>query len=177
MPTFQCTRAGFPTTAARYPSKASRRAADAEASRRLSSPDRAAMVRWNRTMAAVAAALAVLVDAGAPGIATASGTPDSKRRAELDVLGFLQQDRGHRWVLQHRKGRILFPRLYNPKTRLLRNNTLARCRRAQNPHRRGRFFCVVRPARHRRHEGLHVRYVRFAGGYFRLTWLNYQRGS
>ena len=134
------------------------------------------MVRNNRALAAVAA-LGVAVDGGAAGIAVAARAPIPKRQAELDVLGFLQQDRGRRWVLRHPGGRILSARLYNSRTHLLRNNTTASCRRSQNRNRQGRFFCVVRPASHRRYEGLHVRYVRFAEGYFRITWLYYRRGS
>jgi hypothetical protein len=103
--------------------------------------------------------------------------PDPKRvQAERDVLGFLQQDRGRRWVLRHPGGRRVFSRLYDPRTQLLRNNTQVTCRRARGPRRRGRFYCVVRPARHRLHEGLHVRYVHYSGlgGYFRIKWLYYR---
>jgi hypothetical protein len=70
----------------------------------------------------------------------------------------------------------VFSRLYDPRTQLLRNNTQVTCRRARGPRRRGRFYCVVRPARHRLHEGLHVRYVHYSGlgGYFRIKWLYYR---
>jgi hypothetical protein len=127
-------------------------------------------------MAVAAAALAVLVDGVTPGFAAPTSAPDPKQQAESDVLGFLQEARGHRWVLSHPGGRILFPRLYDPHTQLLRNNTSVRCVRSQDRRHRGRFFCVVRPGRHRRHEGLHVRYIRFAEGYFRIKWLYYRRG-
>jgi hypothetical protein len=72
----------------------------------------------------------------------------------------------------------VFSRLYDPRTQLLRNNTQVTCRRARGPRRRGRFYCVVRPPRHRLHEGLHVRYVHYSGlgGYFRIKWLYYRRG-
>jgi hypothetical protein len=110
-------------------------------------------------------------------MATAARVSDPKKvQAERNVLGFLQQDRGRRWILRHRGGRRVFPRLYNSRTQLLRNNTSVRCRRSQNPHRRGRFFCIVRPAQHRRHEGLHIRYLRLGDAYFRIKWLYYRRG-
>jgi hypothetical protein len=127
-------------------------------------------------MAVAAVALAVGVVGVTAGIAAPSRAPDPKQQAESDVLGFLQEARGHRWVLRHPGGRRLFPRLYNPHTQLLRNNTSVRCVRAQNRQHRGRFFCVVRPGLHRRHEGLHVRYIRFAEGYFRIKWLYYRPG-
>jgi hypothetical protein len=128
-------------------------------------------------MAATAAALAA-VGSGTSASAAKSRAPDPmKVQAEHAVLGFLQQGRGHRWVLRHRGGRRLFPRLYNPHTRLLRNNTSVRCLRAQKLRRRGRYFCVVRPGRHRRHEGLHLRYIRYPGGSFTITWRFYRRGS
>ena len=127
-------------------------------------------------MAVAAAALAVSVEGLTPGTAGPSPALAPKQQAEHDVLGFLQQVRGQRWILRHRGGRRLFRRLYNPRTQLLRDNTSVRCVRSQNRHRRGRFFCVVRPARYRRHEGLHVRYVRFGEGHFRIKWLYYRRG-
>lgn len=136
------------------------------------------MIRRNGAMAAAAAALAASVGSGTSASAAESRAPDPKKvQAERTVLGFLQQDRGHRWVLRHRGGRRLFPRLYNPRTKLLRNNTSVRCLRSQTLRRRGRYFCVVRPGRHRRHEGLHLRYIRYANGSFTITWRFYRRGS
>jgi hypothetical protein len=129
---------------------------------------------------AAAAAAAVSVVGGASGIATASASraPDPKKvQAERAVLGFLEQDAGRRWVLRHRGGRRLFPRLYEPRTGLLRNNTSVRCLRSPKLHRRGRYFCVVRPGRHRRHEGLHLRYIRYGNGSFTIKWRFYRRGS
>jgi hypothetical protein len=105
--------------------------------------------------------------------------PDPKRaQAERDVLRFLDQDLGQRWILRHPGGRRLFSRLYDRRTHLLQNSTQAVCRRSRNPHQSGRFYCVVRPARHRLREGLHVRYVRYGevGRYFRIKWLVYRRG-
>jgi hypothetical protein len=128
-------------------------------------------------MAAAAAALVVLLDGGALGFAAPARAPDPEVRAQLSLVGFLQQDRGRRWIRRHPGGAQLFPRLYNPVTELLRNNTLVRCRRSQDLRRRGRFFCVIRPGVHRRYEGLHVRYVRYSAGYFRIKWLYYRRGS
>jgi hypothetical protein len=137
------------------------------------------MLRQKSAITAVAVALVASADGAVPGIAAPTRVPDPRGQAERDLLGFLQQAQGRRWVLRHRRGgRRLFARLYNPRTLLLRNNTQAICRRARARHRRGRFYCVVRPARHRLHEGLHVRYVRYSefGGYFRIKWLYYRRG-
>jgi hypothetical protein len=137
------------------------------------------MFRQKGAITAVALGLVASADAAAPGGAAPSRVPDPRGQAERDVLGFLQEARGHRWVLRHRRGgRRLFSRLYDPRTLLLRNNTQVICRRTPGRHHRGRFYCVVRPARHRLHEGLHVRYVRYSefGGYFRIKWLYYRRG-
>ena len=146
----------------------------------LFSADGVAMVRRNRAVTAVAAAAAASIVGGAPGTAVASGAraPDpNKARAERDVLRFLQQDSGRRWVLRHRGGRRLIPRLYNARTGLLRDNTSVRCLRSAKLHRRGRYFCVIRPGRHRRNEGLHIRYIRYAGGSFAIKWRFYRPGT
>jgi hypothetical protein len=136
------------------------------------------MIRRNGAMAAAAAALAASVGSGTSASAAESRAPDPKKvQAERTVLGFLEQDRGKRWVLRHRGGRRLFPRLYEPRTGLLRDNTSVRCLRSQKLHRRGRYFCVVRPGRHRRHEGLHLRYIRYVNGSFTINWRFYRRGS
>jgi hypothetical protein len=135
------------------------------------------MIRRNGAMAAAAAALAASLGSGTSASAAESRAPDPKAQAERAILGFLQQDAGRRWVLRHRGGRRLFPRLYEPRTRLLRNNTSVRCLRSQKLHRRGRYFCVVRPGRHRRHEGLHLRYIRYADGSFTIKWRFYRQGS
>lgn len=129
-------------------------------------------------MAAAAAALAASVASGTPANAAPARAPNPKKvQAERAVLGFLQQDAGQRWVLRHRGGRRLFPRLYNPRTGLLRNNTSVRCLRSQKLQRRGRYFCVVRPGRHRHHEGLHLRYIRYGDRSFTIKWRFYRRGS
>ena len=127
--------------------------------------------------------IAVVLIASADGLdrgrAAPSRVPDPKRvQAERDVLAFLQQDRGRRWVLRHPGGRQLFPRLYDLRTHLLRKNTEVTCSRARGRNRRGRYYCIVRPPRHRLHEGLHLRYVHYSqlGGYFRITWLYYRPG-
>ena len=137
------------------------------------------MFRQKGAITAVAVALVAAADGAAPGVAAPSRAPDPKRvQAERDVLGFLQEERGRRWILRHPGGRCLLSRLFDPRTLLLRNNTRAICRRARGRQRRGRFYCIVRPARHRLHEGLHLRYVRYSelGGYFRIKWLYYRRG-
>lgn len=136
------------------------------------------MIWRNGAMAAAAAALAASVGSGTSASAAEARAPDPKKvQAERNVLGFLQQDGGRRWVLRHRGGRRLFPRLYTPRTKLLRDNTSVRCRRSPKLQRRGRYFCVVRPGRHRRHEGLHLRYIRYGDGSFRIKWRFYRRGS
>lgn len=135
------------------------------------------MIRRNGAMAAAAAALAVSVGSGTSASAAESRAPDPKKaQAERTVIGFLQQDRGRRWVLRHRGGRRLLPRLYTPRTGLLRNHTSVRCLRSQKLRRRGRYFCVVRPGRHRRHEGLHLRYIRYGNESFTIKWRFYRRG-
>jgi hypothetical protein len=151
--------------------------------RSVSSPTGVAMVRRNRAVTAAAAAAAAVVVGGAPEIAHASAAPapdPKKAQAERDVLGFLQRESGRRWILRHRGGRRLFPRLYQPRTGLLRDNTSVRCLRSPKLRRRGRYFCVIRPGRHRRNEGLHIRYIRYAGvrgGSFSIKWRFYRRGS
>ena len=148
--------------------------------RSVSSPTGVAMVRRNRAVTAAAAAAAAVVVSGALEIAHASAAPapdPKKAQAERDVLGFLQRESGSRWILQHRGGRRLFPRLYQPRTGLLRDNTSVRCLRSPKLRRRGRYFCVIRPGRHRRNEGLHIRYIRYAGGSFSIKWRFYRRGS
>jgi hypothetical protein len=146
--------------------------------RALSSAASLAMSRLNGAMAAAAAALAASVGSGTPASAASARAPDPKKvQAEHNVLRFLQQDLGRRWILRHGGGRRLYQRLFDPRTQLLRNNTQVRCLRSRNPHRRGRYFCVIRPGQHRRHEGLHVRYLRLGDAYFRIKWLFYRRGS
>lgn len=97
--------------------------------------------------------------------ATFSGSGASRGQAEQNVLRFL----GKGW-----RGRQL-PRLFDPRTHLLRDNTQAICRRSDGRQRAGRFLCVVRPARHRRHEGLYVSYRDLKDGRFRIRWLFYRR--
>jgi hypothetical protein len=136
------------------------------------------MSRQNGATVAAAAVLAAYVGSGTPASAAPARAPDPKKvQAEHNVLRFLQQDLGRRWVLRHPGGRRLYPRLFDPRTQLLRNNTQVRCLRSRNPHRRGRYFCVIRPGQHRRHEGLHVRYLRLGDAHFRIKWLYYRRGS
>jgi hypothetical protein len=128
-------------------------------------------------MAVAAAALAATVGSGTSASAAESRAPDPKKaQAERKILGFLNEAQGHRWILRHRGGRKLYPRLYNPRTGLLRNNTSVRCLRSQKLRRRGRYFCVVRPGRHRRHESLHLRYIRYGNGSVAIKWRFYRRG-
>ena len=90
----------------------------------------------------------------------------SRGEVERNVLRFLARGWGH-----HR-----LPRLMNPRTHLLRNNTQAICSRGPRSNKTGRFVCVVRPARHRRHEGLYLRYRSLGKGRFKIDWLFYRRG-
>jgi hypothetical protein len=134
---------------------------------------------YRRPIAIVATGgLVACAYAGATATAASLTAPDPRQtQAEHNIIEFLQQEHGHRWILRHRGGRRLYPRLYNPRTRLLRDNTQVRCRRSRNPRSPGRFFCLVRPGRHRRHEGLHIRYVHYQpGDYFKIWWVFYRRG-
>jgi hypothetical protein len=116
-----------------------------------------------RNVSIVVVAMALVASAHS---ATVSGSAVSRGDAERNVLRFLEKKgwRGHS-----------LPRLFDPRTHLLRNNTQAICRRSGG-HGTGRFLCVVRPARHRRHEGLYVTYRSFSHGHFRIGWLFYRRG-
>jgi hypothetical protein len=97
--------------------------------------------------------------------ATLSGSGASRAQAERNVLRFLGKGwRGHQ-----------LPRLFDPRTHLLRNNTQAICRRSGGRHGAGRFLCIVRPSRHRRHEGLYASYRSLKDGRFRIRWLFYRR--
>jgi hypothetical protein len=97
--------------------------------------------------------------------ATFSGSGTSRGQAERNVLRFLGKGwRGHQ-----------LPRLFDPRTHLLRDNTQAICRRFAGRHNAGRFLCVVRPAHHRRHEGLYASYLSLKDGRFRIRWLFYRR--
>ena len=134
------------------------------------------MFRWN---SAIVAGVALVAAHGATsGVSAPARVPDPARvQAEHNVLSFLQQERGRRWILHHHWGGRLLVRLVDPRTGLLRNNTKAICRRVHSRTNRSRFRCVVRPARHRRHEGLYVSYRSLRHGQFRIKWLIYRRGS
>ena len=118
------------------------------------------MSRRNASIAVVVMALV----ASAQG-ATFSRSGASRGQAEQNVLRFL----GKGWP-----GHQL-PRLFDPRTHLLRDNTQAICRRSGGRHSTGRFLCVVRPAHHRRHEGLYANYRSLKHGRFRIRWLFYRR--
>jgi hypothetical protein len=68
------------------------------------------------------------------------------------------------------------PNLVDPRTRTIRTNTQAVCRGRGKPVRRrySRFVCIVRPARHRRGEGLYLSYRVLARGRSVVHWLRYQ---
>jgi hypothetical protein len=78
-----------------------------------------------------------------------------------------------RAVLQmaQRYGATKAAKLVDPATGLLRNNVQAVCR----PSTGRSFLCVVRPAHHRRGEGLYVRYRPAAPGRpAKIVWLGYR---
>src|SRR3954454_15991149 len=112
------------------------------------------MSRTNASLAVIAVALLA-----APGAAALS-----RGQAERNVLRFVQKNWRHRSM----------PTLIDPQTHLLRDNTQAICRRIRG-RAKGRFRCVVRPARHHRHEGLYVSYRGLTSGGFRVRWLFYRR--
>ena len=118
---------------------------------------------WRK--AAYTAVMAVALLASGQAVAL-GGTAVPRGQAERNVLRFLARGLSH-----HR----LPARLVDPRTHLLRNNTQAICRRARGQ-RAGDFACVVRPARHRRLEGLHLSYRSLDHGRFRVRWLFYRRG-
>jgi hypothetical protein len=98
--------------------------------------------------------------------AAARDTGVSRAQAERNVLGALARGWGRRRI----------PALVNHQTRLLRNNTQVICRRVRARGALARFLCLVRPARHRRGQGLYVAYRARAHGRFTLRWLFYRPG-
>jgi hypothetical protein len=70
--------------------------------------------------AAAAAALAASVGSGPPARAAPARAPDPKKvQAEHNVLRFLEQDLGRRWVLRHRGGRGSPPPLHQVRGRVV----------------------------------------------------------
>jgi hypothetical protein len=116
---------------------------------------------------AVACAVAVRTGAAPAGAAaSAAARARTHGQAEQDVLAALSRGWGRRRI------RVL----YNSRTRLLRDNTQAVCHRTRSRGGRRRFLCIVRPARHRRGQGLYVSYRSLAGGRFTIRWLFYRSG-
>jgi hypothetical protein len=95
------------------------------------------------------------------------GAQVSRAQAQRDVLAALARGWGRRRIRA----------LFNQRTHLLRNNTQAVCRRVSGSRARARFICVVRPARHRRRQGLYVEYRDRGHGGFALRWLFYRAGG
>jgi hypothetical protein len=85
-------------------------------------------------------------------------------QAERDILRALNGGWGRRRIRA----------LENSRTHLLRNNTQAVCGRIRASRGGQRFLCVVRPARHRLHQGLYIRYRALPHGRFMLRWLRYR---
>jgi hypothetical protein len=63
--------------------------------------------------------------------------------------------------------------MIDDRTRLVRTDTTAICRRRASHHRR--FLCVVHPPHARAHEGLYIRYDQLNRGRFRIHWLYYRK--
>jgi hypothetical protein len=118
-------------------------------------------------LALVAVGLVCASSASAVALGPAKHAPLTARgRAEHNVLRAL----AHGW------GTRRISALFDRRTHLLRNNTQAICHRPHGRRSRNRFVCVVRPARHRRGQGLWVDYRALGRGRFRLRWLFYRSG-
>jgi hypothetical protein len=74
-------------------------------------------------------------------------------------------------VAESPKGKLP-PSLINPATGLAKNNLQSVCHASIG----ASFSCVIRPARHRPTEGLHVRYRQASNGRWTLKWYPYHRG-
>src|SRR5205823_7038688 len=112
--------------------------------------------------------LLVVIVASSPAAGATRPPAQKKAQAEVNVL---------RAVVQISKSRRM-PELVNPRTHLLVNNTQAICRgrgKQYAGHRYTRFVCVVRPLRHRPHQGLYVGYSVRPNGRFTIHWLGYKR--
>jgi hypothetical protein len=99
--------------------------------------------------------------------ATLRTAAHTKRQAEVNVLRVVPQ----KW-----RGRL--PRLVNPRTHLLVDNTEAVCRgrgKRLAGNRYARFVCVVRPHVHSARQGLFVSYRSLSAGRFAIRWLVYRR--
>jgi hypothetical protein len=124
------------------------------------------------SFARVVAATVALVSA--VGLTNASGASTLRSPAAFRTHG--QAERDVLRALNRGWGRRL-PALFNSRTHLLRNNTQAICRRIRPAGGSTRFVCVVRPAVHRRHQGLYLMYRARPARRFALRWLYYRAGS
>ena len=114
----------------------------------------------------VAALVTIAASAHAAG--TKERPAHTKAQAEANVL---------RALVQFSKSRRM-PELVDPGTNLPVNNTQAVCRgrgKQYAGHRYMRFVCVVRPMRHRPHQGLYLGYRARPNGRLRIHWLAYKR--
>jgi hypothetical protein len=128
----------------------------------------------SRVPTSIAGAVTVVALA-AIGASSARAVPlEPAKHAPLTPRGKAERTVLH--ALAHGWGPRRIPALFDRRTHLLRNNTQAICRRA-HAQSRGRFVCVVRPARHRRHQGLYVLYRELPHGRFELRWLFYRSGG
>src|SRR5512140_1439650 len=99
---------------------------------KLPQPDAGPSAMSRRNVSIVVVVMALVASAQG---ATFSRSGASRGQAEQNVLRFLGKGwRGHQ-----------LPRLFDPRTHLLRDNTQAICRRSGGRHSAGRFLCVVPP--------------------------------
>jgi hypothetical protein len=120
----------------------------------------ATVVAGGRTNEAAPKPLVVLAAATSE---TADGPPlDASAAAEQKILAL---------VVQSPSGKLP-PALVDRRTGLAKNNLQAVCRSAPP----SSFLCLVRPARHRPHEGLYVLYRPTRDGRGTFAWYPYRSG-
>jgi hypothetical protein len=99
------------------------------------------------------------------------GSRARRRSAAVRVTVGAVERKVLRTVVQSPAGKLP-PALIDPKTGLARNNLQAVCRVSGARS----FLCIVRPTRHRRTEGLYVRYRPRRAGLGAFTWYRYRSG-
>jgi len=120
-----------------------------------------------RRLALVAMSLAGAASPVALAAPAAHARTQTKVQAEIHVLSIVTRS----WPARRLHG------LVNKRTHALATNTQAVCT-GLGPKKRGnrfaKFTCVIRPALHRRHEGLYVSYRVLATGGARVHWITYR---
>jgi len=99
--------------------------------------------------------------------AAAQVRTQTKVQAEIHVLSIVTRS----WPARRLHG------LVNKQTHALATNTQAVCTglgARKRGNRWAKFTCVIRPALHRRHEGLYVSYRVLATGGARVHWIAYR---